>query len=133
MSGPHVFAVRLRRLRQSRRPRPPHPRPALLTLRNAPLSGTGFRKYRSDLGRAQVNNSEKRNSFLQIVVPAKAGTHTPRRMLLEKEEQPTARETTKAGGYGSLLSQGRQLCARRAAYPLLRLDVGGFQHRPPFF
>src|SRR3984957_1976463 len=40
-SGPHGFAVRLKRLRQRRRRRPPHPRPALMTLRNAPLSGTG--------------------------------------------------------------------------------------------
>src|SRR6202790_3948080 len=40
-SGPHGFAVRLKRLRQMRRRRPPHPRPALMTLRNAPLSGTG--------------------------------------------------------------------------------------------
>src|SRR3984957_10044840 len=40
-SGPHGFAVRLKRLRQMRRRRPPHPLPALMTLRNAPLSGTG--------------------------------------------------------------------------------------------
>jgi hypothetical protein len=41
-SGPHAFAVRLKRFRQRRHPRPPHPRPALMTLRNAPLSGTGW-------------------------------------------------------------------------------------------
>src|SRR3984893_18066139 len=42
------------------------------------------------------------------VVPAKAGTHTPRQMLLEKEEQPAVREITNVCGYGSLLSQGRR-------------------------
>ena len=41
-SGPHAFSVRLKRFRQRRHPRPPHPRPALMTLRNAPLSGTGW-------------------------------------------------------------------------------------------
>ena len=43
LSGPHDFAVRFRRPRQERHPRPPHPRPALVTLRNAPLGGTGWR------------------------------------------------------------------------------------------
>ena len=32
-SGPHDFAIRFRRPRQERHPRPPHPRPALVTLR----------------------------------------------------------------------------------------------------
>src|ERR1700687_3460245 len=41
-SGPHVFAVRLRRFRQKRHQRPPHPRPALMTLRNAPLRWDGM-------------------------------------------------------------------------------------------
>jgi hypothetical protein len=36
-SGPHVFAVRLSALRPRALPRPPHPVPALVTLRNAPL------------------------------------------------------------------------------------------------
>ena len=31
-----------KRPRQERHPRPPHPRPALVTLRNAPLNGTGW-------------------------------------------------------------------------------------------
>jgi hypothetical protein len=43
VSGPHVFAVRLKHPRQEHHPRPPHPSPALMTLRNAPLSGTGRR------------------------------------------------------------------------------------------
>src|SRR4030081_1043104 len=42
MSGPHDFAVRLKRFRQRRHPRPPLPAPALMTLRNAPPSGTGW-------------------------------------------------------------------------------------------
>jgi hypothetical protein len=51
--------------RLSAHQRPPHPRPALLTLRNAPLSGTGFRKYRSDWVRPQVKNTEKQKYFCQ--------------------------------------------------------------------
>jgi hypothetical protein len=42
VSGPHDFAIRFRLPRQERHPRPPHPRPALMTLRNAPLDGTGW-------------------------------------------------------------------------------------------
>src|SRR5437667_10845057 len=40
------------------------------------------------------------------VVPAKAGTHTPRRMLFEKVVDGFAKPTTPCG-YWSLLSQGR--------------------------
>jgi hypothetical protein len=54
VSGPHVFAVRLRYPRQEHLPRPPHPSPALVTLRNAPLSGTGRRTYRTDLGLRKI-------------------------------------------------------------------------------
>jgi len=46
MSGPHDFAVRVRRPRPERHPRPPHPRPAPVTLRDAPLDGTGCTGYR---------------------------------------------------------------------------------------
>ena len=42
VSGPHDFAVRFGRSRQERHPRPPHPRPALMTLRNAPLEWDGM-------------------------------------------------------------------------------------------
>jgi len=41
------------------------------------------------------------------VVPAKAGTHTPRR-LFWKMLFDGFRATTRACGYGSLLSQGRR-------------------------
>jgi hypothetical protein len=58
-----VLPADLTPVRQRRPPRPPLPRPASVTLRDAPLSGTGFRKYRSDLGQAQANNSEKRKHF----------------------------------------------------------------------
>jgi tungstate transport system permease protein len=40
-----------------------------------------------------------------IVVPAHAGTHTPRPLF--RSTRPVAFVTTSAGGYGSLLSQGR--------------------------
>src|SRR6202011_5857824 len=42
----------------------------------------------------------------QAVVPAHAGTHTPCRLVGARWEKPFV--TTKAGGYRSLLSQGRQ-------------------------
>jgi hypothetical protein len=42
-SGPRDFTVRIRRARQAHRPRPPHPAPRFVTLRNAPLSGAGRR------------------------------------------------------------------------------------------
>src|SRR2546421_8541611 len=42
------------------------------------------------------------------VVPAKAGTHTPRRMLFGNGVDGFAR-TTQPCGYGSLLSQGRRI------------------------
>ena len=57
--------VRLSAVRPTAPPRPPLPRPASVTLRDAPLSGTGFRKYRSDLGPAQANTSENQNYFYQ--------------------------------------------------------------------
>jgi hypothetical protein len=51
-------------IRQRRDPRPPHPRPTSVTIANAPLSGTGFRKYRSDLGQTQVKCSGKQKYFV---------------------------------------------------------------------
>jgi hypothetical protein len=57
MSGPHDFAIRFQRPRRERHPRPPHPRPALMTLRNAPLDGTGCDAYRLIL------DSEKQKYF----------------------------------------------------------------------
>src|SRR5580693_4875455 len=36
--------------RQARRPRPPHPAPTSVTLRNAPPSGAGPNRYSADLG-----------------------------------------------------------------------------------
>ena len=41
-----------------------------------------------------------------FVVPAKAGTHTPRPIILDAEAEAFC--PTNAGGYGSLLSQGRR-------------------------
>jgi hypothetical protein len=55
--------VRLSAVRPTAPPRPPHPRPASMTLANAPLGGTGFRKYISYLVRLQVNNSVKQKYF----------------------------------------------------------------------
>jgi hypothetical protein len=49
VSGPHDFSVRLSALRPKAHPRPPHPAPRFVTLRNAPLwDGTG-RTCRDDL------------------------------------------------------------------------------------
>src|ERR1700719_2830039 len=47
--GPHVFTVRFKRPRQERHPRPPHPAPRFVTLRNAPLSGRDGSEYSGDL------------------------------------------------------------------------------------
>src|SRR5450432_3509042 len=63
MSGPHAFAVRFKRPRQERHPRPSHPRPTLMTLRNAPLAGTGWRINTTDLGQAASVISEIRKSM----------------------------------------------------------------------
>ena len=41
-----------------------------------------------------------------LVVPAKAGTHTPCHLVAARSQRPSI--TTNAGGYGSLLSQGRR-------------------------
>jgi hypothetical protein len=42
VSGPHVFAVRIRRSRQLRHQRPPPPVPTSVTIASAPLGGTGW-------------------------------------------------------------------------------------------
>ena len=59
VSGPHDFAIRFRHPRQGRPPRPPHPRPAPMTLRNAPPGGTGCDGYRP------VFTSDKQNYFCE--------------------------------------------------------------------
>src|SRR3979411_2698823 len=48
-SGPHDFAVRVGTFRQSAPPASTASRPALMTLRNAPLSGWDGRPYAPDL------------------------------------------------------------------------------------
>ena len=45
-SGPHAFAVRRSAVRLTAPQRPPHPRPASMTLANAPLGGTGWQIIR---------------------------------------------------------------------------------------
>jgi hypothetical protein len=46
-SGPHDFAVRISRARQSQPSRPPLPAPTSATMANAPSLGTGWRGIRS--------------------------------------------------------------------------------------
>jgi hypothetical protein len=48
-SGPHDFAVRFSAVRQTAHQRPPHPLPALMTLRNAPLWPETARVSATDL------------------------------------------------------------------------------------
>jgi hypothetical protein len=48
-SGPHDFTVRVGTFRQSAPPASTASRPALMTLRNAPLSGQDARPYAPDL------------------------------------------------------------------------------------
>src|SRR6202035_3436250 len=47
--GPHVFSVRFKCRRLRHHPRPPHPVPRFVTLRNAPLSGRDGCEYSADL------------------------------------------------------------------------------------
>ena len=56
-SGPHAFAVRLSAVRLTAPQRPPHPRPASMTLANAPLGGTGWQIIRL------ICTSEKQKYF----------------------------------------------------------------------
>jgi hypothetical protein len=49
--------------RQARRPRPPHPAPTFVTLRNAPPSGAGPNRYIADLGSGSRKNSENQKSI----------------------------------------------------------------------
>jgi len=48
-SGPHDFAVRVRRLRHVRHQRPPHPTARSWRSRAAPLIGWDGRSYAADL------------------------------------------------------------------------------------
>jgi hypothetical protein len=48
-SGPHDFAVRISRARQSQPSRPPLPAPTSVTMANAPLSGRDGEEYAGDL------------------------------------------------------------------------------------
>src|SRR5436190_5655122 len=63
-----------------------------------------------------------RNGF--AVVPARAGTHTPRRMLV-KEAGGRLRQTNQALWFGSLLSQGQQRLLRSSipVRPKARIDA----------
>jgi hypothetical protein len=92
MSGPHAFAVHIRRLRQRRHPRPPHPRPASMTLANAPLSGTGCKSYSSilisekqkyfcwkGLDRANQLDPARQFRFYAQAIPASSGQKKTRR------------------------------------------------------
>src|SRR5207244_12839424 len=71
----------------------------------APSIFEGGKEFAS-LGRNRAARSRTR--ALSHVVPAKAGTHTPRRMLFGNGVDGFAR-TTQPCGYGSLLSQGRRI------------------------
>src|SRR5947199_9391618 len=55
-SGPHDFAVRIRAVRQLAHPRPSHPAPRFVTLRNAPRSEQDGASGRFDLpdGESQI-------------------------------------------------------------------------------
>jgi hypothetical protein len=53
VSGPHDFSVRLSALRPKAHPRPPHPAPRFVTLRNAPLLGQDGASCRFDLPDAE--------------------------------------------------------------------------------
>jgi hypothetical protein len=62
-SGPHDFAVRIRRPRLKAPSASTASRPALVTIAKRPSSGTGRRMYKTDLGRPASIVSENRNFF----------------------------------------------------------------------
>src|ERR1700694_1276716 len=61
---------------------------------------------------------------LPLVVPAHAGTHTPCRLNWARGQ--TASAVTSAGGYGSLLSQGRREERIRADHKHLTLPAAAY-------
>src|ERR1700690_4447859 len=75
--------------------------------RHSPRPLFSGRKIDAQLGRSAPRDCGIVSDEISVVVPAKAGTHTPRR-LSEKMLSAGFRATTRACGYGSLLSQGRQ-------------------------
>src|SRR5438094_3610475 len=77
----------------------------------APSIFEGGKEFAS-LGRNRAARSRTR--ALSHVVPAKAGTHTPRRNC-ESEMVDGFASTTTGCGYGSLLSQGRRWGLQRLA------------------
>ena len=65
----------LQRPRQERHPRPPHPRPALVTLRNAPLGGSGCEIYSSDFASDKQKYFSARG-WTDFGVICPSGSHT---------------------------------------------------------
>jgi hypothetical protein len=63
----------------------------------------------------QIMPRERGRTSSPHVVPAKAGTHTPRRICLKKVVDDFA-NTIEPCGYGSLLSQGRRWRGVRATF-----------------
>jgi hypothetical protein len=59
VSEPHDFAVHIKRSGQERHPRPPHPRPALVTFAQCPFDGTGWQTY------SLIFASEKQKYFFE--------------------------------------------------------------------
>jgi hypothetical protein len=49
-SGPHDFAVRLKRHSSRAHPRPPHPAPTFVTIASRPSAGQDGASFKSDLG-----------------------------------------------------------------------------------
>jgi hypothetical protein len=129
--------------RQQHHPRPPHPAPNVRDDREPPLlrerdgdqyaSDLGFLKIRiflregldtplSDLPVGQVG------SVKIMVVPAKAGTHTPRQVFWEPLFDGF-RATPAPCGYGSLRSQGRRERWARRPEECRRAGIAAKQRR----
>ena len=88
------------------------PEPSVMTLETGSADRLGqharVRGYGAESAVAEFVAVRIRNFF---VVPANAGTHTPRRLDLRSSEATPSRSHANAGGYGSLRSQGRRVAA----------------------
>ena len=104
--GPHGFSVRIRRRRLRHHPRPSHPAPRFVTLRNAPLSGRDLMTI-LQVQIAVKHYFRKTENNLRNAEPVIPGLEPAGRPAARWRESPES--TTTTGGYGF------RACAKRAS------------------